>query len=492
VLTALVLVGAGCGTASSGPTSVAAAADPSQHGLPSGPPPRAVAWSACASDPALQCGTVPVPIDYRHPTGPMLEIAVTRAPALGSDRSGTLVVNPGGPGESGNQVLPVVLGLLPAAVRRSFDVVSFDPRGTGSSDRLQCGTRPQALTSAVPLPSASGRPLPGTAAFTALARRCATRAPGVVPFLDSTETARDMDRMRQALGVDRISFYGLSYGTVLGTAYAALFPSRVAAMILDGAVDVDASLADQAVEQAPAAEQSLEHLLAACSAQPGCPLGTDPRTTFTSLATSLSHHPLPAPGTGDPYPVTVGDLDTAALLAVSLPLATISFEAAVAQAARGNGGPLRTVALDAVTDLDGSPLVDPLWAITCNDAAQHPGPVAAGALARSLARRFPLLGAYVVTYSLGGCVSWPPAQRPVVDVHPSGTPVLVIGNTGDPTTPHIGAVHLARDFRSGRLLTWRGWGHTWLLSGSGDACVQRLVSAYLIGASLPRPGTVCS
>lgn len=275
------------------------------------------------------------------------------------------MVNPGGPGKSGNQVLPVALGLLPAAVRRSFDVVSFDPRGTGSSDRLRCGTRPQALTSAIPLPTAPGRRLPGTAAFAAMARRCATRAPGVAPFLDSTGTARDMDRIRQALGVPRISFYGLSYGTVLGTAYAALYPGRVAGMALDGAVEVDATFAELAIEQGPAAERSLGHLLAACSAQPSCPLGADPRATFTSVADSLSRHPLPAPGPGDPYPVTVGDLDTAALAAVSLPLLTAPFEAAVA------------------------------------------------------------------------------------------------------------------------------WGHTWLLSGSGDACVQRLVSASLIGASLPRPGAVC-
>ncbi len=136
--------------------------------------------------------------------------------------------------------------------------------------------------------------------------------------------------------------------------------------------------------------------------------------------------------------------------------------------------------------------MDALWAITCNDAAVHPGPVAAGDLAVALNARYPLIGAYAVNYTMGGCVSWPRAQEPVVNLHPQGTPpVLVVGNTGDPNTPYIGARHLAAIFPSGRLLTWRGWGHTWLLSGSSDLCMQRLVTGYLSAGALPPAGTVC-
>ena len=98
----------------------------------------------------------------------------------------------------------------------------------------------------------------------AMAHACETRAGAVEPFVDTIDTARDMDRIRQALGLSKISFYGLSYGTVLGTVYADLFPHRVAEMVLDGAVDVNATLTEQAGEAAPAEERSLLHLFATC------------------------------------------------------------------------------------------------------------------------------------------------------------------------------------------------------------------------------------
>ena len=188
----------------------------------------------------------------------------------------------------------------------------------------------------------------------------------------------------------------------------------------------------------------------------------------------------------------MGDLDTAALFALSVPETTGPLLAALVAAEHGNGSPLRGLSLELETDVDGASLVDALWAITCNDAAQHPGPVAAGGLAAALHARYPLLGAYAVNYTMGGCVSWPAARSPVVDLHPRGTPpILVIGNTGDPNTPYVGAQHLAAIFTSARLLTWHGWGHTWLLSGSTDRCMQRRVTTYLSGGGLPPVGTVC-
>jgi pimeloyl-ACP methyl ester carboxylesterase len=384
----------------------------------------------------------------------------------------------------------VALHLLPSAVRQHFTVVSFDPRGTGASDPLRCGTSPSQLASVLPVPSGPARPLPGTSAFTTMARACAPQPD--VPFIDTVDTARDMDRIRQALGLSTISYYGLSYGTVLGAVYADLFPDRVHTMVLDGAVDVDASLTRQAEEQAPAAERSLEHLFAACTAEAPCPLGADPTAYFRNLAASLVSHPLPAPGSGDPYPVTEGDLDTATLFAVTFPTATSAYLSALVAAHNGNGAPLRALSLELETDTDGAPLVDALWAITCNDAASHPGPVEAGDLARTLNARLPLMGAYAVTYTMGGCVAWPAGRQPVVDLHPRNTPpILVIGNTGDPNTPYIGARHLTAAIPSARLLTWRGWGHTWLLSGFSDPCMQQRVTDYLVGGVLPPTGYVC-
>jgi pimeloyl-ACP methyl ester carboxylesterase len=494
------LIAAGAGAAGCGGSTASAAGSAATHPalnaaqatLPALPSPPPIVWSSCPTNPALQCGAVSVPIDYRHPLGGSIPLAVTRAPALdGSGPHGTLVFNPGGPGESGNQILPVALGSLPATVRQHFDIISFDPRGTGASDPLQCGTDPAAATSVSPVPSAAGQPLPGTAVFAAMAQGCRRPTASNAPFIDTVNTARDMDRIRQGLGLAAISFYGLSYGTALGSVYADLFPRRVQTMVLDGAVDVNASLVQQATEEAPAAEQSLDHLLATCASDPTCPLGPNPQSYFRSLISSLGHRPLLAPG-GSPYPVTVGDLDTATLFALSVPGFTAEFYAALVAAHNGNGAPLRDMALLFDTDIDGAPLVDALWAITCNDAARHPDPATAGTLARSLAGRYPLIGAYAATYTMGGCVSWPSPRQPVTDLHPIGTPpILLIGNTGDPNTPLVNTRHLARLFPKASMVTWKGWGHTWLLSGPSDTCMQQVVATYLGGGGLPHPGTVC-
>ena len=277
------------------------------------------------------------PVDYHHPRGASIPVAVTPPRPSTPPTRGVLVFNPGGPGESGNQILPVALVDLPPAIRQHFDIVSFDPRGTGASDPLRCGTSPSGAVSVGVVPSSSGQPLPGAPFFTAMARACQARAAATEPFIDTVNTARDIDRIRQALGVSKISYYGLSYGTVLGAVYADLFPHRVATMVLDGAVDVNASLTRQAEEAAPAEEQSLLHLFATCLQQAPCPLGSDPKAFFTRLAASLTDHPLPAPGHDDTYPVTVGDLDTATLFELSVVQSPHSYYTALLAAEHGTG-----------------------------------------------------------------------------------------------------------------------------------------------------------
>ncbi len=492
-LAALLVAGLMAGAAACSSTAQPGAVAAGQQGTAPVPPVPPMVWSPCSGNPDLQCGTVTVPVDYRHPDAASIPVAVTRSPATGGTvPHRTLVFNPGGPGESGNQILPVVLGRFPPSVLQTFDIVSFDPRGTGASEPLDCGTSPAAAASVIPVPSSPSRSLPGTPVYSTMARSCEQRAPDFVPFIDTVDTARDLDRIRQALGLSRLDYYGLSYGTVLGAVYADLFPRRVGAFVLDGAVDVAADLTTQAAQEAPAAEQSLGRLLATCSAAPDCPLGTDATSYYRSLSGALARQPLPAPGDGDTYPVTVGDLDTAALLTLSVPAFTQDFYAALLAARQGDGAPLRTLALEFVTDVDGAPLVDPLWAITCNDTDRHPGPMAAGDQAKSLAAKYPLIGGYAVEYTLGGCVSWPAGRRPVAGLRPLGAPpILVVGNTGDPNTPIIGARHLAALLPGARLLTWRGGGHTWLLNGSADPCMENLVASYLSGGGLPAPHTVC-
>jgi pimeloyl-ACP methyl ester carboxylesterase len=455
--------------------------------------PSAIVWHPCPKNTSYQCATVRVPVDYRNPTGPTIGLAVARKPATGPGvHLGSLFINPGGPGESGVQILPVYASLFPPEIGDHFDLVSFDERGTGASSPLVCGPPPAAAASALPVPQHDHEVLPGAPVFASMARECGRRYGTYLQSVNTTNSARDMDRIRQAMGESTISYYGTSYGTVLGSEYARLFPQHVRAMVLDGAVDPALSLTQQATQDASAVEASLLHFFSQCRAEPDCPLGTDPAAFYEHLQAQLSRHPLPAPADSKGYPVTAGDLATATLLYLTAPDYTPGYETALVAAADGNGAPLRGVSLGLELDLDGKSLVSALWAITCNDALKHPNSLQAGALARALAAKYPLEGAVGVANYLEGCVSWPAAKEPITKVHvKDGPPLVVIGNTGDPNTPYVAAQQLTRALGSATLVTWVGWGHTWLLNGASDPCVSQAVTQYLVNLKRPPEGLRC-
>jgi pimeloyl-ACP methyl ester carboxylesterase len=446
--------------------------------------PSGIAWSPCPKMTGYLCGSLLVPIDYRQPSRGSLRLAVIEHPA--SDSKGVIVFNPGGPGESGVTILPILASLVPPSVRNQFTLVSFDERGTGASDPLLCG----------PSPVAAGSAVAGTVAamhtFSGLDRSCRSRYPGVFPTVDTTTSARDMDRLRAALGVDRINYYGVSYGTVLGSVYRQLFPTHVRSMVLDGAVDANLSLPTDATLEAPAIQTALKHALSDCPATSGCALGPNPVASYEGLAAQLARSPLPAPGNGDNAPVTVGDLMTATLLYLSAPTLTPGYFPALAAAAAGNGAPLRAVALGLETDLNGNSLVGALWSITCNDAVAHPNGASTASLARALAAHFPLGGAEAVANNLIGCPGWTDSAGAIAHLIPiRSQPPLVIGNTYDPNTPYAVARRLAPAI-GGRLVTYVGYGHSWLLNGSASICMQDVVSTYFIDDVLPAPGTRCA
>jgi pimeloyl-ACP methyl ester carboxylesterase len=433
--------------------------------------PSGISWSPCTNATGYLCGSLQVPLDYGKPSHGTMSLAVIEHPVL--DSKGVIVFNPGGPGESGVAILPILASFLPDSVKGQFTLVSFDERGTGSSDPLLCGPSPAAASSAV------AGTLGAVQTFSGLDGSCRSRYPTLFPTVDTSTSARDMNSLRLALGVDRINYYGLSYGTVLGSVYRQLFPSHVRSMVLDGAVDGNLSLPTAATLEAPAIQMALEHALSNCPATPGCVLGSDPVGSYERLAARLTRSSLPAPGDGDNKPVTVGDLMTASLLYLSAPTFTPGYFPALSAAAEGNGAPLRSVALGLETDLNGNSLVGALWSITCNDARAHPNRAATVFLARTLSARFPLGGAEAVANNLIARLS--PLRV---------APPLVIGNTYDPNTPYAVARLLAPAI-GGRLLTYVGYGHSWLLNGSANVCMQDVVSSYFIDDVLPASGTRC-
>ena len=445
--------------------------------------PSGIKWSPCPKVTGYLCGSVPVPINYGGPSPGSLTLSVIEHPV--PDSKGVIVFNPGGPGESGVLILPILAALVPTSIRNQFTLVSFDERGTGSSEPLLCGPSRAAASSAV-----AGTPA-ATQTFSGLDRSCHSRYPKVFPTVDTTTSARDMNTLRLALGVDRINYYGQSYGSVLGSVYRQLYPSHVRSMVLDGAVDANLSLPTDATLEAPAIQTALAHALSDCPSTPGCDLGSNAVGFYEGLAASLSRRPLPAPGGGDNTPVTVGDLMTATLYYLSAPKFTPGYFPALSAAAKGNGAPLRSVALGLETDLNGESLVGALWSITCTDAPARPNGAATASLARGLAARFPLGGAEAVANNLIGCPGWTGSAGAIAHLTPLRTaPPLIIGNTYDPNTPYAVARRLAPAI-GGRLVTFVGYGHTWLLNGSANVCMQDVVSRYFVDDVLPASGTRC-
>jgi hypothetical protein len=262
-------------------------------------------------------------------------------------------------------------------------------------------------------------------------------------------------------------------------------------LVLDGAVDTNLSLASDARADAASMETALQHELNACASTPTCPLGSGAEDVYKQVQARLSASPLPAPGGGDTAPVTVGDLYTATLLFLSAPTFTPGYFPALAAAAGGNGAPLRSVALGLENDLNGQSLVGPLWTITCGDVAKHPDAHTTAHLARTLGSQHPLIGAEAVSNYLIGCPGWGRSVLPVAHLAPHGAPAaLVVGNVYDQNTPYTVAPKLAAAV-GGRLVTYVGYGHTWLLNGSTNTCVQGIVTSYFERGVVPAKGARC-
>ncbi|MDX6355294.1 MAG: hypothetical protein QOF98_2197, partial [Streptomyces sp.] len=217
---------------------------------------QSVDWSACtdAGEPArAQCGTVQVPLNYAHPEGAVLELAVSRLPATGPGlRLGSLAVNFGGPGISGITELAGRTQDL-AGLNRRYDLIGFDPRGVARSSPVNCGDLGSVTDSAQ------------------LAQACAHFSGWLLPFVGTPNAARDLDVIRQAVGDDRLAYLGFSYGSRLGAVYAHEFPSRAGRMVLDGVPDPTLDDAGTALAQARGFQKALTDFAADCAAH-NCPM----------------------------------------------------------------------------------------------------------------------------------------------------------------------------------------------------------------------------
>ena len=255
-----------------------------------------MAWSPCNGD--LQCGTLVVPLDYAHPDGPTISIAVARHPAEEpAARIGSLVIDPGGPGVSGINDMANELSVLTPQLLDDFDIVMFDPRGVERSDPVTCGTGTGSAPSD-PAPCHASQQAATIAGLKQFAAACEKNSASVLPYVGTVDVARDMDRLRQALGDTGLTYMGQSYGTLLGLTYAALFPTHIRAMVLDSVIDPALSFDQITAGQADGFEGVLNAFFTWCAASTDCAWhpGGDPTATLQALLNTAATAPAPAGG----------------------------------------------------------------------------------------------------------------------------------------------------------------------------------------------------
>jgi pimeloyl-ACP methyl ester carboxylesterase len=485
-------VGPAPGPASAAAPAATPAATPAvgtSDARPAGRP--ALDWQGCGG--GFECATLAVPRDHAAPAGPTLDLALVRAPARG-ERIGSLVLNPGGPGASAVDFVRAVTPTLPGALRDRFDVVGFDPRGTGSSAPVDCRYdmgRYYALDTSPDSDAERAALLAGVREFVAA---CAAANGDLLDHVRTEDTVRDLDRVRAALGDDRLTYLGFSYGTSIGAAYAAAYPDRVRALVLDGAVDPTRSGRDLQVEQAAGFERVLDEFLAWCAGDDDCAFRRDgaPGAALDRLRARVDAEGLAVPGGRRRLSPTEVDLGLAAALYRGRPGFPALAEA-LAAGDRGDGGPLARLA-DAYAQRypDGSHgnIQEAFLAISCADGPPVGTVADLAAVEAAAAVVAPRVGRSLVNNSLA-CAFWPVAPRAAPPpAAPDAPPVVVIGTRRDPATPFAWSEALVEQL-GGRavLISAPGSQHTGFLQGS--RCVDDAVVRYLVTRKAPPDTLVC-
>ncbi|HXK34785.1 MAG TPA: alpha/beta fold hydrolase, partial [Dehalococcoidia bacterium] len=272
-------------------------------------------WRDCSGESLFRfdCGTVRVPLRHGR-VGQTIDIAVIRHRALDAERRiGVLLMNPGGPGGSGVQLAQQAPFFLPPAVVERFDIIGFDPRGVGRSSAVDCVDGFGDLGIPDPTPDSQAERKHFYEALREFAEACQRRGLPLIQYVDTESAARDMEYLRVALGEETISYLGFSYGTSLGATYAGLFPERVRAFVLDGAIDPALDAEGLTIGSAMATERAFRAFLGDCLARPDCGFRAGDGTVdgllaaFDELLARTEEAPIPSVFMPGP-PVGPGEL----------------------------------------------------------------------------------------------------------------------------------------------------------------------------------------
>jgi len=455
-----------------------------------------LSWTPCGD---LECASVDVPLDWSMPGGATISIAINRRPANDQDhRIGSLLINPGGPGGSGKDLLENFESSAGEKTLDSYDLIGFDPRGVGDSAPIDCGDgktldeyfiKDFLVLEQKDLDEASAR----NAAF---AEGCRKNSGRIIQNVDTVSAARDMDVIRAVLGDDHLNYLGFSYGTQLGATYAEIYPENVGRVVLDGAVDISLSSEDQSRTQAQGFENALKNFIVWCHGQDSCPLTGDVEQSRQQIAdiairardeTYASDGNTPVDGNLMIYGMVVTLYDQTSWEYLELALdEVINRDTARIFYELGNFYLDRN---GQTGDYLGNSTVA-FTAIACLDSAEEDWTIAKQReFARTIEEASPTFGWWFA--GSGGCEGWPyHADETVtsIDKAKSAAPMLVVGTTNDPATPYKWAESLA-DQLDATLLTYDGEGHT--AYGRSNQCIIDAVDGFLVDGVMPAEGTQC-
>ena len=480
---------------------------------------QTIDWEDCSDGTSpFQCGTVTVPLDYEHPDGRTITIAVRKLPAPDGDAEhGSLFINPGGPGASGVAMMQVMAPMFTEELRGAYDIIGFDPRGVGQSTPITCWTNDE-IKQHLANPSDDAGPTDPLKGVTyknvpaqdkidrgaANAARCAqhSQVPELLDHVGTRDVARDLDILRATNGNAKLNYLGISYGTRIGAIYADLFPDRVGRVVLDSAMDPSKrSGGEIRAEQITFSEGALRQYVEHCQAQNGCPLTGSTGEAVAQLAAfvdGLDQAPLTVPdsdatvNTQDATAViqrlAVKQPDWDALTAMLTPAITNHDGTLMAKAKQGSNKS-STMPVEAAVNIANSEIM--FAAVICNDDPDTGG-TASDWDAQSAAEKktYPFFGGTSNAMD-AYCRGWGHrGKTPPRETRAKGSdPILVVGIKGDIQTLYSWAQSLAGQLDNGHLLTVEGYGHG---AFGTNNCATTAITGFLVDGTMSADGTTCA
>ncbi|MDQ1124904.1 alpha/beta hydrolase [Microbacterium trichothecenolyticum] len=453
---------------------------------------QTLTWEPCGA--GFDCTSVTAPRDYADPSAGDLRLAVIRHRATSGAPLGSLLTNPGGPGVSGVDTVRDSLSLVADdKLTSSYDIIGFDPRGVGQSSPVTCFDAAGMDAYLYDIPPGERGSEERTAALEKrqadFAKACQDNSDGILPYVSTENAARDMDVLRAVLGDPKLNYLGFSYGSLLGTTYADLFPERVGRMVLDGGIDPSLPAEASGVAQAVGFENALRAFMADCLTTSECAFSGSVDDAMADLSSMLKR--------ADARPLTAGDgrrlgadsLMTAIIAALYSDQSWPYLRTALAGVQ--NGDP--TVAFQLADfyngRVDGAYTDNTMEALRAYNCIDYPAQGDDDSLLAQLEQQAPIVAPYWVGPDPCDVWSAPATGAPHVITAPGSPPIVVLGTTGDPATPYTEAQSLAEQLSQGVLVTYVGEGH--LAYNKGNVCVNDAVDDYLIDGTVPTDGLRC-